>query len=124
MREPAGVLSELAYHFVPKKDGDRVLLYVTRAGAVQYTRPPGGGKALHEEWTLPKKDAEALLDALTASGVFDLETTKGDQFPMHMFDVRGGRWRTNFYPKEVPDVTMKHLRPLLEKADPTVWKKP
>ena len=73
---------------------------------------------------LPKCDAAALLDALAAGGLFGLEDTGGPKIPTHAIEAQAGPWRRVFYPKELPDAVMKHVHPLLEKADPELWKKP
>jgi hypothetical protein len=124
------VLTNLRYTFTAKVEGEAVILTVARDGRVSYTRrthptAPGGQKNLVSQgWALPKDDAARLLNALVADGLFDLEDTLGQKFPNHGIDAHAGPWRRVSHPKDMPDAVMKHLRPLLEKADPEVWKKP
>jgi hypothetical protein len=114
-------LMYLHYHFAPKKDGDTTLI-LSRDGKVRYVRQPPTEKRIEAEWTIPAKDAEALLDALVADGLFDLEDIGRDKFPSHMIDAQVGRWSTNFHVKELPEKLLKHLQPLLKKADAEFWK--
>ncbi len=118
------------YSFTEKLDSPEATLTVARDGKVTYTRKthpttPGGQKVLVDEsWTIPAKDAAAILDGLIAGGLFELSDTRGGKFPNHYVEARAGRWKTALFPKEMSDPVMKHLRPLLEKADPATWKKP
>jgi len=125
VKEPAAkpdTLTYLHYDFSTKADGDHATLIVTRDGKVRYVRQPPTEKRIESEWTIPAKDAEALLDALLADGLFDLEDAGRDKFPRHMIDAQVGRWRTNFFPKELPEKFSKQLMPLLKKADAEFWK--
>ena len=120
---PPGKLATFIYYFVPKKEGDYATLVVSRDGKVRYARrPPNAAKPIQEEWTIPAKDAEALLDALVADGLLDLEDVGRDKFPNHGIDVQVGRWRTSFGVKELPEKFKKPLLPLLKKADADFWK--
>jgi len=126
---PKPVLTSVRYEFAEKIFGPGTALAVTRTGAVTYTRttrPAGGApKVLVDEaWSIPGADAAELLDALIGDGVLDLPDTLGGKFPNHYVEAHAGKWRSSLHPKEMPDAVMKHLRPLLEKADPDIWKKP
>jgi hypothetical protein len=118
-----GVLTAFHYNFSTKADGDHATLIVSRDGKVLYVRnSPNAAKPIREEWTIPAKDAAALLDALVADGLFDLEDAGRDKFHSHSIDVAAGKWRTNFYLKELPEKFLKPLLPLLRKADAEFWK--
>jgi hypothetical protein len=122
------VLKSVGYTFMPKAKGEPVSLNVYRNGLVQYRRinapnaPDGRYYAVVKDWKLTAKEAEALLDALTADGLFDLEDTGGGKYPYHQIIGSAGRWNATFYPKELPEKVSKHLLPLLKKADPEFWK--
>ncbi len=123
-----GILHAFGYYHVPKEQGDQVTLYLRRDGRVHYRRfghpdsPAAGTTYAKEEWTIPAKDAEALLDTLAADGVCDLEDVGHMKAPIHRIEVQVGRWQTTYYTKEPPEKIAKHLRPLLKKADPEFWK--
>lgn len=122
------VLKTLSYTFTPKADGESGYLHLQRTGPVRYTRrvardaPAGPLYAVEKEWKLPAKEMEALFAALAEAGLFDLEDTGGGKFPNHAVTAYAGRWQTTFYPKEITEKVQKHLRPLLQKADPEFWK--
>lgn len=105
-------------------------LTVTSAGKVTYRDQPAlfttssGGKARTAEWEIPKDEAAKLLDALAADGALDLKDAPPAAAAAYHVQVFSGRWTIETRPAELPDAVMKHLRPLLEKADPAVWKKP
>lgn len=125
--EPVG-LKSVGYTFAPKAKGELVSLNVYRSGLVQYRRvaapdaPDGRYYAVEKDWKQTAKEAEALLDALVADGLFDLEDTKGGTYPQHKIIGSVGRWNATFYPKELPEKVSKHLLPLLKKADAEFWK--
>jgi hypothetical protein len=115
-------LTQIRYAFTEKVNGPEIALLVTRDGKVTFSRTtpptaPGGQKTLSESWTIPAKDAAAMLDALVTDGLFDLADTAGQQFPNHLIEATAGRWQQAFSPKEMPDSVMKHLKPLLEKSE-------
>jgi hypothetical protein len=121
-------LTSVRYSFTAKAEGEEATLTVGRNGGVTYRRQthpnaPGGQKVLvNEAWAIPAKDAEALLDALVSDGLFELENTLGARFPNHSVQAQAGRWKTTFYPKELPEKVSTHLLPLLRKADGELWK--
>lgn len=121
-------LTQFQYAFTPKAEGEAAVFAVRRDGTVTYKRnthpnsPDGPKELVKEEWKIPAKDAEALLDALVADGLFDLEDTLGGKFPNHRIIAHSGRWYTTFYPKAMPEKLMKHLLPLMKKADAEYWK--
>ena len=122
------VPTRLEYSFTEKAGGLQATLAVIRQGTVSYSRrdfsaPSDKQLLVNESWSLKAEDAEKLLDALLAGALLDVPDTGGDKFPNHLVQVWAGRWRTSLHPKEMPEGAMKHLRPLLEKADPAVWKK-
>jgi hypothetical protein len=117
-----GVMMSMVYHFTPKMGGDQITLVVGRDGKLWYRRQPPIAKAISLEWTIPAKDAEALLDALVADGLFDLADAGPGKFPYHMVDAQVGRWQTSFHPKEFPEKLTKQLLPHLKKADAEFWK--
>ena len=118
-----GTLTTLIHHFMPKKDGDYTSLVVSRDGKVYYVRHiPGPAEPVKAEWTIPAKDAEALLDGLVADGLFELEDVGRDKYPGHTIDTKVGRWQTTFHVKELPEKLSRRLLPLLRKADAEFWK--
>lgn len=124
---PVGALWQFNYYFAPKAEGDHVLLYLGRGGEVSYQRyaqtSPGATKThVQTTWTIPAKEAEALLSALAAGGVCDLEVVPRDTFPVHRVEVGTGPWWSTFYTKPLPDRFKALLLPLLRKADPEFWK--
>jgi hypothetical protein len=102
---------------------------VNRDGRVTYSRKthpndPGGSKVLVDHgWAIPAADAEKLLEALVADGVFELTDSGGGKFPHHYVQAHAGRWTTALFPREMSEPVMRHLRPLLEKGEPGLWKK-
>jgi hypothetical protein len=130
VKDAKPVLTHLRYSFTEKVEGPEATLTVARDGRVTYSRKthpaaPGGVKVLADSgWAIPAADAAKLLDALAADGLFDVETTGGQKFPHHYVQATAGRWKATLFPKEMPDAVMKHLRPLLEKGEPELWKKP
>lgn len=123
------VLTRFRYSFAEKLEGPEATLVVNRDGRVTYSRKthpntPGGSKVLVDHgWAIPAADAAKLLDALVTDGLFDLTDTLGGKFPSHHIEASAGRWRTTLFPKQMSDAVMKHLRPLLEKGEPELWKK-
>lgn len=122
------VLKSVGYTLTPKAKDGAVSLNVYRNGLVQYRRvgngnaPDGRYYAVEKDWKQSAKEAEALLDALVADGLFDLEDTAGDKYPNHQITGSAGRWNATFYPKELPEKVSKHLLPLLKHADAEFWK--
>jgi hypothetical protein len=116
-----GVPVHVIYHFRARENSDQTSLRVFRTGKVIYTRHPPNAKSVETEWTIPVKDAEALLDGLVADGLFDLKAVNG-QFPSHVIEGQVGRWSTAFGVKELPEKVGGRLLPLLRKADPEFWK--
>jgi hypothetical protein len=121
-------LKSVSYTFTPKADGESASLYLQPGGVVLYRRqaarnaPAGPFFVVEKEWKLPAKEMEALFDALTTDGLFDLDDTGGGKFPSHQVEAQAGRWQTRFHPKELPEKVRKHLLPLLQKADAEFWK--
>jgi hypothetical protein len=117
------VLAYVIYHFRAKENGDQTALRLFRTGKVLYSRQPSGGaKPIQVEWTVPAKDAEALLDGLVADGLFDLKDAGDGAFPSHMIEGSAGRWSTSFHVKDLPESASGRLLPLLRKADAEFWK--
>jgi hypothetical protein len=121
-------LTQIRYTLTEKVNSPEVTLTVARDGKVTYSRKthptdPGGEKILSESWTIPAKDAASILDALVTDGLFDLADTGGQKFPNHRIEATAGRWQQAFFPKEMPDSVMKHLKPLLEKSELASWKR-
>lgn len=119
-------LTLLRYTLTPNADGREAVLLIQRDGSVSYTRhthptAPGGRKVLmNESWKLVAKDAAALLDALVTDGLLAPVTGKID--PGYFVEAHAGRWTTTFKPGKPSDAVMKHIRPLLRKADAEFWK--
>ena len=122
------VPTRLDYTFTEKDGAPQIALAITREGNVIYSRydhtaPEGKRLLVNESWSIKPGEAETLLDALIACGLLGAADTGGGKFPDHFVQIQAGKWRTALHPKELPDAAMKLLRPLLEKADPEVWKK-
>ena len=109
--------------------GHEVVFGLWRNGNVVYTRrppasTPGGASPVASDFTpIDSAEAAKLLDALAAAGALDIADATGAAIPKYHVQVFAGRWTIEARPVELPDAVMKHLRPMLEKADPTVWKK-
>lgn len=124
---PPGALWQFNYYFAPKAEGDHVLLYLGRGGEVSYQRygqvPPVATKThVQTTWTIPAREAEALLGALAAGGVCDLEVVPRDAFPVHRVEVGTGPWWSTFHTKPLPDKFKALILPLMRKADAEFWK--
>jgi len=118
-----GTVTWLSYHLTTKKDGDRIALTFTRDGKAHYFRSsPDLAKPVEVAWSMPAKDAEALLDSLAADGLFELADGDGDKYPGHLIEAATGKWRIAIRPKEIPEKLLKPMLPLLKKADADFWK--
>jgi hypothetical protein len=110
-------------------DGQQVTFGFWRPGGGSYVRrrpagdPQGAGAVATGPLSIDKDEAAKLLDALAADGVLDLKDAPPGTAAAYHVQVFSGRWTIETRPAELPDAVMKHLRPVLEKADPEVWKK-
>jgi hypothetical protein len=110
-------------------DGQQVTFGFWRPGGGSYVRrrlpgdPKGAGAVATAPLSIDKDEAGKLLDALTAAGVLDLKDAPPGTASTYHVQVFSGRWTIETHPAELPEALMKHLRPVLEKADPEVWKK-
>lgn len=103
-------------------------LTVTADGKVSYHNQPGlyttasGGKRHDASWEIKKEEAAALLAGLVEDGLLELPLRV-----THVADVRftavSGKWRMYLHADPIPEKLAARFQPLLEKADPTVWKK-
>lgn len=104
-------------------------LTVTAAGKVSYHNQPGlyttgsGGKRHEIAWEIKKEEARALLAGLVADGLLDLPTRVSDAAQDVRFTAVSGKWRMYLHADPVPEKIAARFQPLLEKADPHVWKK-
>jgi len=119
-------IDSFATGFVPTY-GDIHSLSVTRAGKVVYTyhTDPNIGRAgapsVRKEWDIPAKDAAALLTGLVEDGVLEPADGPGDRKRGLGVSVTYGRWRMDL-PSPLPEKSFRRLLPLLQKANPDVWK--
>ena len=119
-------LTLLRYTFTPKADVWEVILLIRRNGEVTYERHThptsrvGRKVFVNKNWTIPAKDAAALLDALVADGLFAPAAGKVD--PGYYVEAQAGRWTASFQPGKPSEKLMKHFLPLLIKADAEFWK--
>lgn len=119
-------VTSFQFHF---KDGafNEVTFGLSRDGSVSYFRrrqkghPLGEGSATGGSSSIPKADAEKVLDALAADGALDIPdaTKQAPRFHVQMFS---GRWVIEAHPHALPDAVLKHIRPLFPKDDAGFWK--
>lgn len=120
-------VTSFQFHF---KDAalNEVTFSVSRDGSVSYFRhrqkghPEGAGKVLGGLTSIPKADAEKLLDALAAAGALDIPAGPPNEAPRFHVQVFSGRWVIEARPVELPGAVMKHIRPLFPKDDADSWK--
>lgn len=122
------VPTRFEYTLTEKAGAPETSLAIDRAGYVIYFRhdsslPRGKQLLVSESWSIGRMEAVTLLESLLAEGLFDEPDTLGAVFPKHVVQMHAGKWRNTLYPKELPARAMKLLAPLLEKADPEIWKK-
>ncbi len=110
------------------KEGREVTFAVWRHGSVGYTRrrpasdPLGAGTVVSELKGIGQEEAAKILDALAADGALDIAGAGPNVVPPFHVQVFAGKWVIESRPEKLPDAVMKHIRPLLEKADPEFWK--
>lgn len=121
-------VTHFEFTFTEPTTGHEVTFGVWRSGTTGYFRKrpatdPQGAKTVVSE--VSSLDAAGkILDALVADGLLDLKDAAPDAAARYHVQVFSGKWTIETWPKALPDAVMKHLRPLLEKADPEAWKKP
>jgi hypothetical protein len=117
-----GVLTHFAYTFTPR-DSEYAYLMFQRDGTAVYRHHVPGADTTEKKWTIPAKEAEALLDALAADGLYSLPAGRNrDRLPTHTVEGHAGVWRTLSWANDRPRPIEKHVVPMLRKNDPEFWK--
>ncbi len=105
-----------------------VTFSVTKAGKVayHYKQPFPGveSRIVSKEWSIPEKEAIALLGAIVEDGLLELEVHEDIIHavgPYHYVFAKAGPWHLTMRPKAVPERIVRHLRPLMRAAHPGEW---
>jgi hypothetical protein len=103
-------------------------LTLTAGGKIGYSHQTApatnsGGQVTSKSWEIPKAEAVAVLAKLLDDGLVDLPEGSA-RFAGGSFQVVSGQWHANVGADPVPVKILAHLRPYLENAHPSLWKKP
>jgi hypothetical protein len=105
------------------------MLSVTRDGKVSYfyqSAPAtnSGGINVAKKWEMSREEAIALLDGLVEDGLLKMKDgdVKNRNGGIHRVAVTSGGRDLVLTPKELPEKVFARLLPLLQKADPEMWK--
>lgn len=126
---PAAPPAVTSFQFHFKDDVfNEVTFGLSRDGSVSYFRrrlkghTQGEGSVTGGLTSIPKTDAEKLLDALAADGALDIPDAPPKELSRFHVQVFSGRWVIEARPAKIPDAVMKHIRPLFPKDDADFWK--